>query len=61
MQGNVGAAFRQRAQILVFLFIFNALGTYIAKARAAGIDPKALLRDPERDRGVHVAQPSQAV
>jgi hypothetical protein len=45
MQGNVGAAFRQRAQILVFLFIFSALGTYMAKARAAGLQPSLLLKD----------------
>jgi hypothetical protein len=45
-QGNVGAAFRQRAQILVFLFIFSSVGFYLAKARAAGIDPKLLLQNP---------------
>lgn len=47
MQGNVGAAFRQRAQILVFLFIFSALGTYLAKVRAAGLEPRLLLQNPE--------------
>jgi 4-amino-4-deoxy-L-arabinose transferase-like glycosyltransferase len=46
-QGNVGAAFRQRAQILVFLFIFSSVGTYLAKARAAGINPNLLLQNPE--------------
>ncbi len=44
MHGNVGSAFRQRAQILIFLFIFSGLGTYLAKARQAGIDPRQLLR-----------------
>lgn len=44
IHGNVGSAFRQRAQILVFLLIFSALGTYISRARAAGIDPDHLLR-----------------
>jgi hypothetical protein len=44
-QGNVGAAFRQRAQIFVFLFIFTALGWYVKKCRKLGIDPKLLLRN----------------
>jgi 4-amino-4-deoxy-L-arabinose transferase-like glycosyltransferase len=48
-QGNVGAAFRQRAQILVFLFIFSAVGAYLAKVRAAGLSPALLLQDPETD------------
>jgi 4-amino-4-deoxy-L-arabinose transferase-like glycosyltransferase len=47
MQGNVGAAFRQRAQILVFLFIFSALGMYLGKVRAAGLEPRLLLGEPE--------------
>jgi 4-amino-4-deoxy-L-arabinose transferase-like glycosyltransferase len=50
-QGNVGAAFRQRAQILVFLFIFSAVGFYLAKARAAGLDPRLLLQNPEPEPG----------
>ena len=45
VHGNVGSAFRQRAQILVFLFIFSAVGAYVSKARAAGIDPDKLVRD----------------
>lgn len=44
IHGNVGSAFRQRVQILVFLLIFSALGTYMSRARAAGIDPEHLLR-----------------
>jgi 4-amino-4-deoxy-L-arabinose transferase-like glycosyltransferase len=44
MHGNVGSAFRQRAQILVFLFIFTALGTSVSKVRRAGIEPMKLLR-----------------
>ena len=43
-QGNVGAAFRQRAQIFVFLFIFTAVGWYVKKCRQAGLDPQILLR-----------------
>jgi hypothetical protein len=42
-QGNVGSAFRQRAQIFVFLFIFTALGWYVKKARRLGIDDQLLL------------------
>jgi 4-amino-4-deoxy-L-arabinose transferase-like glycosyltransferase len=51
MQGNVGAAFRQRAQILVFLFVFSALGTYLGKARASGVDPELLLQKSNADPG----------
>jgi 4-amino-4-deoxy-L-arabinose transferase-like glycosyltransferase len=43
-QGNVGAAFRQRAQIFVFLFIFTAVGWYVKKCQRAGIDSEILLR-----------------
>jgi 4-amino-4-deoxy-L-arabinose transferase-like glycosyltransferase len=46
IHGNVGSAFRQRAQILVFLFIFSALGTYLKKCRAAGLDELNLLKTP---------------
>jgi 4-amino-4-deoxy-L-arabinose transferase-like glycosyltransferase len=44
IHGNIGSAFRQRAQILVFLLIFSALGTYMKKARDQGLDPRELLR-----------------
>jgi 4-amino-4-deoxy-L-arabinose transferase-like glycosyltransferase len=44
VHGNVGSAFRQRAQILVFLFIFSALGAYVNKARQMGVDPNQLVR-----------------
>jgi hypothetical protein len=40
--GNVGAAFRQRAQVFVFLFIFVALGHYVSVCRKRGIDPNEL-------------------
>jgi hypothetical protein len=43
MGGNAGAAFRFRAQILVFLFIFCALGQYQKKCKNAGIDQANLL------------------
>jgi 4-amino-4-deoxy-L-arabinose transferase-like glycosyltransferase len=59
-QGNVGAAFRQRAQILVFLFIFSAVGTFLAKARAAGLSPTLLLQDREQDREPDPTPPGPA-
>jgi 4-amino-4-deoxy-L-arabinose transferase-like glycosyltransferase len=43
-QGNVGSAFRQRAQIFVFLFIFTAVGWYVKKCRRMGIETELLLR-----------------
>jgi hypothetical protein len=43
-QGNVGSAFRQRAQIFVFLFIFTAVGWYLKKCKKMGIDTELLLR-----------------
>jgi hypothetical protein len=43
MQGNVGSAFRQRAQIFVFLFIFTAVGWYQRKCRKLQLDEKLLL------------------
>ena len=45
MQGNVGSAFRQRAQIFIVLFIFTALGWYRRKCRRAGIDESVLFVD----------------
>jgi 4-amino-4-deoxy-L-arabinose transferase-like glycosyltransferase len=45
VQGNVGSAFRQRAQILVFLFIFCALGIYVKRVKRAGLDPRLLLAE----------------
>lgn len=43
MQGNVGAGFRQRAQIFVFLFIFSALGQYVKRCTNRGVSPAILL------------------
>ncbi len=34
VQGNVGTAYRQRSQLLVFYFIFVAVGAVIVKERA---------------------------
>ena len=43
IHGNIGSAFRQRAQILVFLFIFSAAGIYLKRLQKAGIDPANVL------------------
>ncbi len=40
--GNVGAAFRQRGQIFVFLFLFVALGFFVRRCQQRGIDPNLL-------------------
>jgi hypothetical protein len=45
MHGNVGSAFRQRAQIFVFLFIFTAVGQYAKRLKRSGHDPDLLLTD----------------
>jgi len=36
-QGNVGTAYRQRSQLLVFYFIFVAVGAILLKERAEDI------------------------
>ena len=43
IHGNIGSAFRQRAQILVFLFIFCAAGIYMRRLQKAGEDPRRVL------------------
>jgi hypothetical protein len=45
--GNVGAAFRQRAQVFVFLFIFAALGHYVGVCRRRGISLDELRAEPQ--------------
>ena len=44
--GNLGAAYRMRAQVFNFLFLFAALGQYLLKVRKAGIDEGLLMKDP---------------
>jgi 4-amino-4-deoxy-L-arabinose transferase-like glycosyltransferase len=44
VQGNVGSAFRQRAQIFVLLFVFTALGQYLEICRKKRLNPKLLLQ-----------------
>jgi 4-amino-4-deoxy-L-arabinose transferase-like glycosyltransferase len=48
MHGNVGSAFRQRAQIFVFLFIFTAVGQYAKKLKRAGQPQELLLVEEKR-------------
>lgn len=43
VQGNVGAGFRQRAQLFVLLFVFTALGQYVQRCRERGLDVHLLL------------------
>jgi hypothetical protein len=40
--GNLGLAYRQRAQIFIFLFIFAALGRYVVRCQKRGINPDVL-------------------
>jgi 4-amino-4-deoxy-L-arabinose transferase-like glycosyltransferase len=44
-QGNVGTAFRQRAQLLVFYFIFVAVGFVLLKERAENRRQQDLLKE----------------
>jgi 4-amino-4-deoxy-L-arabinose transferase-like glycosyltransferase len=60
IHGNVGSAFRQRAQILVFLFIFSAVGMYRTKCKKAGLDPDLLLKDRPADLGTGASAASPA-
>jgi hypothetical protein len=46
-QGNVGTAYRQRAQLLVFYFIFVAVGAVLVKEKR---EERKLLREEERKR-----------
>ncbi|HKB66963.1 MAG TPA: glycosyltransferase family 39 protein [Pyrinomonadaceae bacterium] len=46
-QGNVGTAYRQRAQLLVFYFIFVAVGFVLVKEKR---EERKLLREEERKR-----------
>jgi hypothetical protein len=44
IHGNIGSAFRQRAQILVFLYIFCAVGIQMRRLQKAGFDPARVLK-----------------
>lgn len=46
MQGNVGTAYRQRAQLLVFYFVFVAVGFVLLKERR---EARAKMRQQERE------------
>jgi 4-amino-4-deoxy-L-arabinose transferase-like glycosyltransferase len=41
--GNVGAAFRMRAQVLPFLFVFSSLGHYLKLCHDRNLDPSILI------------------
>jgi hypothetical protein len=43
--GNVGAAFRMRAQVLAFFFVFAAVGHFVAVCKRRRLDPTLLLAD----------------
>lgn len=43
VHGNVGSAFRQRAQVFIFLFVFAALGWYQKRCRKLALDEHLLL------------------
>jgi hypothetical protein len=45
--GNVGAAFRQRAQVFVFLFVFAAVGQFVSLCRQRKIEEDALTTTAE--------------
>jgi len=53
-QGNVGTAYRQRAQLLVFYFIFVAVGIVLLKERSE--DKKRMLAAPRLPAGRPAAQ-----
>jgi Ca2+/Na+ antiporter len=50
MQGNVGTAYRQRAQLLVFYFVFVAVGFVLVKERR---DERAKKRAEENEARLH--------
>ncbi len=41
--GNVGTAFRMRAQIVIYLLAFVAVGQFLRKCKRSGIDPRRVL------------------
>jgi hypothetical protein len=59
VHGNVGSAFRQRAQIFVFLFIFTAVGVYVKNLRRSGLDERPLLGN-EQEPAETESQPATA-
>jgi hypothetical protein len=46
-QGNVGTAYRQRSQLLVFYFIFVAVGAVLLKERAEDLRQQQRLAKQE--------------
>jgi Ca2+/Na+ antiporter len=48
MQGNVGTAYRQRAQLLIFYFVFAAVGFVLVKERREARAQKRMDEDETR-------------
>ena len=53
VQGNVGTAYRQRAQLLVFYFIFVAVGFVLVKEKRAEKARKKLAERQAAQRPAH--------
>src|SRR5262249_44889504 len=50
VHGNVGLAFRQRSQIMIFLFLFAALGYEVKRLRRARRPLKGLLAEDAKPK-----------
>src|SRR2546423_1092119 len=55
-QGNVGTAYRQRSQILVFYFIFVAVGAVLLKERHEDRQQQMILERQSRGEAAHAAE-----
>ena len=55
--GNIGAAFRMRAQVFNLLFLLAALGEFLKLARKKGIDEAELLNPAVLDGPKQVSAP----
>ncbi len=56
-QGNVGTAYRQRSQILVFYFIFVAVGAVLFKERQEEKQQQRLLKRQAAADAIRVGRP----
>jgi Ca2+/Na+ antiporter len=60
-QGNVGTAYRQRSQILVFYFIFVAVGAVLLKEKREDKQREQwMLREVAKERNASLARPHSA-
>ncbi|HST51424.1 MAG TPA: hypothetical protein VLJ61_05375, partial [Pyrinomonadaceae bacterium] len=55
-QGNVGTAYRQRSQILVFYFIFVAVGAILLKERREDRERAVLSEKQARAEAVRISE-----